>query len=64
MVINRADETSLASLDAYRNRVADFPELIRSRLAVLDAELTLIRLQTNYLQAQSRLLFLEGEYNE
>ncbi|WP_138380352.1 TolC family protein [Luteithermobacter gelatinilyticus] len=64
VVINRADETSLASLDAYRNRVADFPELIRSRLAVLDAELTLIRLQTNYLQAQSRLLFLEGEYNE
>jgi outer membrane protein TolC len=61
VVINRASGTTQAALGAYRSGVSDFAELIRSRLAELDADLTLLRLQVNRAQAQARLLYLNGE---
>lgn len=57
----QASDTTQATLNAYQNGVADFPELIRSRLAELDVELTLLRLEVDQIKAQSQLLFLEGE---
>ncbi len=61
VVLARAKDTTQATLSSYQSGVSDFPELIRSRLGELDAELKLLRLQTNRLKAQSQLLFLEGE---
>lgn len=63
VVLERAKETTQASLTSYQSGVTDFPELVRSRLAELDAELKLLRLQIDRLKAQSHLLFLEGEEN-
>ncbi len=60
VVIDRASETTDAALGAYRSGVSDFAELIRARLAELDAELTLLRLKVDRAQAQARLLYLEG----
>jgi len=61
VVLERAKETSEATLNSYQSGVSDFPELVRSRLAELDAELKLLRLQSDRLKAQAQLLFLEGE---
>ena len=61
VVVKRAKDTTEASLTSYQSGVTDFPELVRARLAELDAELKLLRLQTNRLKAQAQLLFLEGE---
>jgi len=61
VVLKRAKETTEASLTSYQSGVTDFPELVRARLAELDAELKLLRLQADRLKAQSKLLFLEGE---
>jgi len=63
VVLKRAKETTEASLTSYQSGVTDFPELVRARLAELDAELKLLRLQADRLKAQSKLLFLEGEDN-
>ena len=60
-VLGRARETAEAVLAAYENEQADFAELVRSELALLDIELTLIRTQIDALQAQSRILFLTGD---
>tara|TARA_R110000796_G_scaffold73827_4_gene165823 strand:- start:857 stop:2107 length:1251 start_codon:yes stop_codon:yes gene_type:complete len=60
-VLGRARETSEAAMTAYGNNLADFSELVRSELAVLDIELTLSRLRIDRLQAQASLLFLSGE---
>ena len=46
---------------AYGNNLADFAELVRAELAVLDTELTLSRLRVDRLQAQANLLFLSGD---
>jgi len=62
-VVPQARATSRAVVDAYRNDIADFPELIRARLAVLDAEITLLRLQIDARQANARLIYLGGEDN-
>ncbi len=62
-VVPRAIATSEAVLTAYRNDVSDFPELIRARLAELDAELALLRLRIDSRQANVRLMFLGGEDN-
>lgn len=59
-VTARAGETTQASVTSYRSGFTDFAELIRARLAELDAELTLIRLRVDRAQTQARLLFLEG----
>ncbi len=61
VVVNRASANADAALDGYQNQVADFAELIRSRLAALDTELKLRRLRVDRAQAQSQLLFLTGE---
>lgn len=61
VVINRATANADAALDGYQNQVADFAELIRSRLAALDTELKLRRLRVDQAQAHSQLLFLTGE---
>lgn len=61
VVINRADANADAALDGYQNQVADFAELIRSRLGALDADLDLLRLRVERAKAQSQLLFLNGD---
>lgn len=61
VVLERAKETSEATLNSYQSGVSDFPELVRARLAELDAELKLLRLKADRLKAQAQLLFLEGE---
>ncbi len=60
----RAVETTKAALGAYRSGVSDFAELIRSRLAELDADLRLLRLRVDRGQAQAQLLYLQGEDHE
>lgn len=60
-VLERARETTAAVLAAYENEQADFAELVRSELALLDIELTLIRTRVDALQAHSRILFLTGD---
>lgn len=57
----RATDTAEASLSSYQSGVTDFPELIRSRLALLETELKLLALERDRLKAQAALLFLEGE---
>lgn len=61
VVLQRAADTTEASLLAYRAGVSDFAELIRSRLAQLDNELTLERLKVDRAQTHARLLFLAGK---
>jgi outer membrane protein TolC len=62
MVIPRAQETAASVLLAYQNEGADFAELVRSELALLDAQLTFLRIEVDALQAQSRLLYLAGDF--
>lgn len=61
VVVERAAANAEAALDGYRNRVSDFAELIRSRLAEIDAALKLRRLQADHAKTQAQLLFLAGE---
>lgn len=61
VVLDRATANAEAALDGYQNRVADFAELIRSRLAALDVQLQLRRLRVDRARAQSTLLFLSGD---
>ncbi|HPF23040.1 MAG TPA: TolC family protein [Hyphomonas sp.] len=60
-VLDRARDTREAAMAAYGNNLADFAELVRAELAVLDTELTLSRLRVDRLQAQANLLFLSGD---
>lgn len=60
-VFVRARETRDAAMIAYGNKLADFSELVRAELAVLDIELTLARLRIDRVQAQANLLYLNGE---
>ena len=60
-VLPRARETSEAAMSAYSNQLADFSELVRAELAVLNTELTLARLRTDRLKAHAMLLYLSGE---
>jgi outer membrane protein TolC len=61
-VIPQAQETAAAVLLAYQEEQADFAELIRSELAHLDAQLVLLRIRVDALKAQSRLLYLTGDF--
>ena len=60
-VLDRARQTAVAVLIAYENEQADFAELVRAELALLDAELTLIRLNIDTLKSQARILYLVGD---
>ena len=60
-VLKRAEETSEAAITAYQNQVADFSELVRADLAVLDIRLTLLRLKIDRAKAEANLLYLSGE---
>jgi outer membrane protein TolC len=50
-----------AVLAAYENEQADFAELVRAELALLDAELALVRMQVDDRQARADILFLTGD---
>lgn len=63
-VLQRAAGAREASLSGYQSGVSDFDDLVQARLAELDAELKLLRLRVERAQAQARLLYLEGDYNE
>ena len=60
-VLVRARETRDAAMIAYGNKLADFSELVRAELAVLDIELTLTKLRIDRVKAQANLLYLSGE---
>lgn len=60
-VLPHARETAEAVMTAYENGRADFPELVRAELALLDAELALIRMRVDALKARAGLLFLSGD---
>ncbi|MEQ9327894.1 MAG: TolC family protein [Rhodospirillales bacterium] len=60
-IIPAARETREAVLLAYENQTADYSELVRSELALLDAELTLFRLETDRSVAASQILYLTGD---
>jgi outer membrane protein TolC len=60
-VLPRSRETAQAVLLAYGNERADFAELVRAELALLDTELALYRTQVDALKAQARLMFLAGD---
>ena len=60
-VLERARQTATAVLIAYENEQADFAELVRAELALLDAELAFVRLNIDALQSQARILYLVGE---
>jgi len=60
-VLPDARETAQAVMTAYENRQADFPELVRAELALLDAELALLRLRVDALKAEAGLLYLAGD---
>ncbi|GJL90917.1 TolC family protein [Hyphococcus sp.] len=60
-VLKRANETADASLSAYGGGLTDFPELIRSQLAQLDAELKRLELRVERAKAWARLSYLSGD---
>ena len=60
-VLPNARETAEAVMTAYENGQADFPELVRAELALLDAELALLRLHVDALKAEVGLLYLAGD---
>ena len=60
-VVKRANETADASITAYGGGLADFPELIRSQLAELDAELKRLDLRVARAKARARLTYLAGD---
>lgn len=60
-VVKRAGEAADASVSAYGGGLTDFPELIRSQLAELDAELKRLELRVERAKAWARLRFLSGE---
>ncbi len=61
VVTVRAGDTTEAALNSYRSAVVDFAELIRARLAELDAEITALKLEVERAKTQAELLFLEGD---
>lgn len=60
-VVKRAGETADASVFAYGGGLTDFPELIRSQLAELDAEVKRLELRVARAKAWARLKFLAGD---
>ena len=60
-VLTRANDTVDASINAYGGGLTDFPELIRSQLAVLDAETKRLRLKVAGAKARARISYLIGD---
>lgn len=60
-VVKRAGETADASVSAYGGGQADFPELIRSQLAELDARLKRHELMIEHAVAWAQLSYLAGD---
>ena len=60
-VLKQAQDTADAALIGYQNETADFAELVRAELAVLDTKLTLLRLRIDRAKAQAQLLYLAGD---
>lgn len=56
-----AAQAAEATFNAYQNGVADFTTLARARMAVLDTQLGLLRIQIDRAKAQAKLLYLAGE---
>lgn len=63
-VTRRAHDAAQASLGSYADGRADFPEIIRDRLAVLDAELTYLDLQVDRAKTWAKLSYLAGDTHE
>ncbi len=63
-VMDRARQTSKATIISYQNEIADFAEMVRAELAELDIELALVRLRTDRAKAHATLLFLNGGSHE
>ncbi len=63
-VLTGAQNTAEAALIGYENETADFAELVRAELMVLDTELTLLRLRIDRQKAHAALLYLDGDNNE
>lgn len=61
VVVARAKETAEASVSTYANGRTDFAELIRSQLALLEAELKHTELRTEQGKAWAALDFLVGD---
>lgn len=57
-----AAQTVEAAFNAYQNGVTDFTTLVRARMAVLDTQLGLLRVQVDRAKAQANLLHLAGEH--
>lgn len=60
-IIPAALETREAVLLAYENQTADYSELVQAELTLLDAELTLLRLDTDRSVAAAQILYLTGD---
>ena len=60
-VIKRANDTANASISAYGGGLTDFPEVIRSQLAELDAELKRLELRVDHAKAWAQLSYLAGD---
>jgi len=60
-ILSDSTQTYDVTLEAYRNEVTSFALVIRARLLEFDTQLKALRLSTDHLKAQARLLYLQGE---
>ncbi|WP_031556285.1 TolC family protein [Parvularcula oceani] len=61
VILAQAEDTVEASIGAYGGGLTDFPELIRSQLAALEAEAQRLRLAVERAEARVRLIYLLGD---
>ena len=61
VILAQAENTVEASIGAYGGGLTDFPELIRSQLAALEAEAQRLRLAVERAEARVRLSYLLGD---
>jgi len=60
-ILPSTKENVEATLKAYQNRRADFTNLAKARLAVLNTELDLLRLIADKMKSQAKLLYLQAD---
>ncbi|WP_121881961.1 TolC family protein [Tepidicaulis sp.] len=63
-VTGRARAAAQASVNAYANGTADFPEIVRDRVAVFEAELALLAVQVDQAKAWAAIAYLTGDNHE